>query len=143
VVFVNAAKVVRYSRDEKLRQVMGRAALLLADGVPVVWASKLGRKPLAERVAGIDLMERMIPVSAARGYKVYLLGATGEVIQKTVHVLRNRFATLQIVGYRDGYFTPGDKPGIIADINASGADLLLLGWALLTRSFGRTSTCPS
>ena len=41
VVFVNAAKIVKYHRDEPLRQATDRADLLLADGVPVVWASRL------------------------------------------------------------------------------------------------------
>jgi N-acetylglucosaminyldiphosphoundecaprenol N-acetyl-beta-D-mannosaminyltransferase len=135
VVFVNAAKVVKYSRDERLRNIMDRASLLLADGVPVVWASKLGHKPLKKRVAGIDLMERMISVSTERGYKVFLLGATQKVILKTVDVLRNQFPALQIAGYRNGYFTPEDEPGIIAEINASGADLLLLGMGTPQKEF--------
>jgi len=135
VVFVNAAKVVKYNKNESLRQVMDRADLLLADGMPIVWASKLGHKPLAERVAGIDLMERMIAVSAARGYKVFLLGATEEVVRKTVSVLRERFATLEIAGYRNGYFTPDDEPSIIAEINASGADLLFLGMGTPQKEF--------
>jgi N-acetylglucosaminyldiphosphoundecaprenol N-acetyl-beta-D-mannosaminyltransferase len=142
VVFVNAAKVVKYSKDEKLRRVMDRATLLLADGMPVVWASKLGHKPLAERVAGIDLMEKMIAVSAERGYKVFLLGATEEVIQKTVDVLRSRFPALNIVGYRNGYFTSKDEPGIIADINASGADLLLLGMGTPQKEFWADLNLP-
>lgn len=135
VVFVNAAKVVKYSYDVRLRGVMDRADLLLADGMPIVWTSRLGRKRLAERVAGIDLMERMMAVSAARGFRVYLLGATEDVIQKTVAALKIRYANLQIAGCRNGYFTPESEPGIIAEINASGADMLLLGMGTPQKEF--------
>ncbi|MGD0831120.1 MAG: WecB/TagA/CpsF family glycosyltransferase [Terracidiphilus sp.] len=135
VAFVNAAKVVRYGRDANLRRVMDEAGLLLADGMPIVWASKLGAKPLVERVAGIDLMERMMAVSAARGYKVYLLGATALVVRRTVEVLRERYAGLQIVGFRNGYFTSEEEPTIVAEINASGAELLLLGMGTPQKEF--------
>ncbi len=135
VVFVNAAKVVRYGRDANMQRVMDEADLLLADGMPIVWASKLRPKSLTERVAGIDLMERMMAVSAARGYKVYLLGATERVVRRTVEVLSGRYPALQIAGYRNGYFTPEEESGIVAEINASGADMLLLGMGTPQKEF--------
>lgn len=142
VVFINAAKAVRYRRDLNLRRVMDEANLLLADGMPIVWASKLGKCSLTERVAGIDLMERMMAVSAERGYKVYLLGATGQVLRKTVEVLKNRYPALQIAGYRNGYFSMEEEPGIVAEINASGADLLLLGMGTPQKEFWADRNLP-
>src|SRR3954469_8750067 len=84
VVFVNAAKVVKYARDRSLRAAIDNATLLLADGVPVVWASRLLGKPLPERVNGTDLMERLVGLSAERGYSVYFLGATHEIVSSAV-----------------------------------------------------------
>src|SRR5437879_6751323 len=69
VVFVNAAKVVRCRQHPALRDVLERADLLLADGVPVVWASRLLGRPLPGRVNGTDLMERMLRAAAERGYR--------------------------------------------------------------------------
>jgi N-acetylglucosaminyldiphosphoundecaprenol N-acetyl-beta-D-mannosaminyltransferase len=142
VVFVNAAKVVRYSRDANMQRVMDEADLLLADGMPIVWASKLRANSLTERVAGIDLMERMMAVSAARGYKVYLLGATEQVLRKTVEVLNGQYPALRIAGFRNGYFTPDEESGIVADINASGADLLFLGMGTPQKEFWAGRNLP-
>src|SRR5207249_3217997 len=52
VVFVNAAKVVRYRQNPELRAAIDRSDMLLADGVPIVWASKLRGTPLPGRVNG-------------------------------------------------------------------------------------------
>src|SRR5581483_1412892 len=80
VVFINAAKVVKYTSDPTLARVIDRADLLLADGVPVVWASRLLGAALPGRVNGTDLMEKLIDVAAERGHRVFLFGATQSVV---------------------------------------------------------------
>jgi len=127
VVFVNAAKVVRYRQNPELRAVIERSDLLLADGLPVVWASKLRGSPLPGRVNGTDLMERMLAESAAHGYRVFLFGARPDVLQRSVAELRRRHPELQIAGFRHGYFGEIDEAVIIRQINESRTDLLLLG----------------
>jgi len=66
------------------------ADMILADGMSVVWASRLVRAPLPERVAGIDLMLRMLELCEARKFRVYCLGATDAVLasgeQMLLHV---------------------------------------------------------
>ncbi|MGO9273898.1 MAG: WecB/TagA/CpsF family glycosyltransferase, partial [Terriglobia bacterium] len=113
VVFVNAAKVVRYRQNPELRAVIERSDLLLADGLPIVWASKLRGSPLPGRVNGTDLMERMLAESAAHGYRVFLFGARPDVLQRSVAELRRRHPELQIAGFRHGYFGETDEAVII------------------------------
>src|SRR3954451_23693655 len=55
-VAINAAKLVRLQRDQQLREVVAGCELVTADGQAVVWASRVLRRPLPERVTGIDLM---------------------------------------------------------------------------------------
>src|ERR1044072_6243792 len=78
---VNAAKVVAGSRDERLRRWIAQADIITADGMSVVWASRLLGQPLQERVTGIDLFERLIEHAARRGLSVYLLGAREQSVR--------------------------------------------------------------
>lgn len=149
VVFVNAAKVVKYGRDGDLRRAMDNATLLLADGVPVVWASRLLGRPLPGRVNGTDLMEHLIGLSAERGYSVYFLGATENVITAAVTALRGRHPKLKVAGYHHGYLTEQNHSWVMNDIERSGADILFIGmgtpqkelWGDKTRSLLTVPIC--
>jgi N-acetylglucosaminyldiphosphoundecaprenol N-acetyl-beta-D-mannosaminyltransferase len=124
---LNAAKIVNLRKDELLRNSLVECDLLLADGQSVVWASKLLRRPLPERVAGIDLFERLLELAHAEGHSVYLLGARPEVLARLQERLRERFPGLSIVGSHHGYFDTQDASLIASEIRESKADMLFLG----------------
>ena len=63
-VVVNVDKIVKASRDPALRQIINDCDLINADGMPVVWASRLLGKPLKERVTGVDLFEALMAQAA-------------------------------------------------------------------------------
>ncbi|MCB9761519.1 MAG: WecB/TagA/CpsF family glycosyltransferase [Alphaproteobacteria bacterium] len=123
---VNVDQLVKMKDEPMFKEIVGKCDLVTADGTPVVWASKLFRKPLPERVAGIDLFEALLPVAAQRGYKVYLLGAKEESLQaaKAKYLAEN--PGLQIVGARNGYFKVEDEQEIAEDIRDSGAQMLFI-----------------
>lgn len=127
VVFINAAKVVRYRNDLRLRGAIERADFLLADGVPIVWASWLYGIALPGRVNGTDLMEKMLLKSAERGYRVYLLGARLKILERCIYEIKQLYPSINIVGYRDGYFSESEEKDVIEAINASQADILFVG----------------
>jgi N-acetylglucosaminyldiphosphoundecaprenol N-acetyl-beta-D-mannosaminyltransferase len=149
VVFVNAAKVVKYARDSSLQSAMDNATLLLADGVPVVWAARLLGTPLPGRVNGTDLMERMVALAADRGYSVYFLGATEEVISQAVAAFRRCHPALKVAGFHHGYVNRANSAQVIQEINRSGAQILLVGmgtpqkelWGEQSRSALRVPIC--
>lgn len=85
-------------RDSRLRELNTQAAFLLADGMPLVWWSRLGRRRLPERVAGSDLIYSLCERAAVRGFRIYLLGAGPGVADAAAEVLESRFPALQIVG---------------------------------------------
>jgi N-acetylglucosaminyldiphosphoundecaprenol N-acetyl-beta-D-mannosaminyltransferase len=124
---VNAAKIVRMRKDERLRQIVGASDLVSADGQSVVWASRLLEKPLPERVTGIDLMQKLLQLAESRGYRVYLLGATEEVVIKLKEVLRRQHPGLNVVGWRNGYFSSREEEDVVEEINASGPHILFVG----------------
>jgi N-acetylglucosaminyldiphosphoundecaprenol N-acetyl-beta-D-mannosaminyltransferase len=124
---VNAAKMVRLRDDAHLRDSLLDCDVLLADGQSVVWASRLLRRAVPERVAGVDLFERLLELAARDGRSVYLLGARADVLATLQQRLGERFPALKIVGARDGYFTDAEASTVAADIADSGADMLFLG----------------
>jgi N-acetylglucosaminyldiphosphoundecaprenol N-acetyl-beta-D-mannosaminyltransferase len=70
----NVDHIVTAEDDERFRAIYERASLVLVDGVPVVWASRLLGTPLPEKVSGSDLMVPLARLAAASGWRVYLLG---------------------------------------------------------------------
>jgi N-acetylglucosaminyldiphosphoundecaprenol N-acetyl-beta-D-mannosaminyltransferase len=124
---VNAAKVMVMRRDSALKHAVTSCSMVLADGQSVVWASRLLRAPLPERVAGSDLFFELLAEAERRGYRVYFLGAKPDVLARMLAAASQRFPELEVAGSRDGYFRAGDEGDVVAGIKASRADLLFLG----------------
>lgn len=78
VATANVDFLIKAIHDEELRETLCRCDLVLPDGMPLVWASQVMGSPLKERVAGADLVPRLAALSAARGYRLFLLGADDE-----------------------------------------------------------------
>jgi N-acetylglucosaminyldiphosphoundecaprenol N-acetyl-beta-D-mannosaminyltransferase len=124
---INAAKVVNLRRDDVLRTSLLECDLLLADGQSVVWGSRMLGKPLPERVAGIDLFQRLLTVASEERRSIYLLGASTEVLELLQANIRQSYPGLTIAGARDGYFPDEEADDVAAAIRAAGADMLFLG----------------
>ncbi len=125
-VVVNVDKLVKASRDPELRQIINDCALINADGMPVVWASRLLGKGLKERVAGVDLFESLMQRSAEKGWRVFLLGAREEVVSGVSSIYQNKYPDLTIAGYRNGYWKPEEEAGVVQQVKAAKADLLFV-----------------
>jgi len=123
---VNAAKLVNLRRDGELRDAVLACDMLLADGMSVVWAGRLLRRRLPERVTGIDLMLRMLEVADRRGYRVFFLGATEEVLSATVARIRREYPGVCVAGARNGYFGGEEESRVAAQIATAQPDMLLV-----------------
>lgn len=125
-VVVNVDKMVKAHRDPDLRRIINECALVNADGMPVVWASRLLGKGLKERVAGIDLFEALMKRASEQGWRVFLLGAKEEVVSGVKDLYENKYPGLTIAGYRNGYWNPDEERGIVEQIKTARADLLFV-----------------
>jgi N-acetylglucosaminyldiphosphoundecaprenol N-acetyl-beta-D-mannosaminyltransferase len=125
-VVINVAKLVAMRRDGRLRAVIERCALVNADGQPIVWASRLFRDPVPERVTGCDLMERLLELSEQRGYRVYLLGSRQSVLELAIERLRARYPHLLLCGSHHGYFDEQGSRAVCEDIRQSRPDILFV-----------------
>ena len=123
---VNAAKIVNSRRDRQLRQSLDETDIILADGLPVVWVSKLIGRPLPERIAGIDIMLELIKRSGKEHYSIYFLGATNEVVHKVAEMVEGWYPGVLIAGCHDGYFDDSQECHVAYEIQQSHADILFV-----------------
>jgi N-acetylglucosaminyldiphosphoundecaprenol N-acetyl-beta-D-mannosaminyltransferase len=93
----------------------------------VVWALRASGQAAPERVAGVDLMARLMEAAAERGLSVYFLGAKPDVVRTLAERSRARHPGLRIAGFRDGYFGPSEHSEIVEEIRDSGAHMLFVG----------------
>lgn len=123
----NAEMLVAASRDPGFRDVLCRAALNVADGIGVVWCSRLLGQPLPERVAGVDLVQQVC-ASLAPGHSVFFLGAAPGVAERAAAALAARFPQITIAGTASGSPSDVDAPVLLEQIRSSGASLLLVAY---------------
>lgn len=98
VVTPNADQVVNLERDAVLRAAYARADLVVPDGMPVVWASRLLGTPVKERVTGSDLMPRLCELAAEHQLGVLLVGGAPGVAERAAANLARRHPRLVIAG---------------------------------------------
>jgi len=123
---INAAKVVTADRDEQLKRILSEADLVTADGMSVIWASRVLGSRLKERVTGIDLFKRLVRHAAHRGLSVYFLGSRESSVRGTVQLFSTKHPSLKIAGWRDGYFGSDENNSVCESIKDSGAELLFV-----------------
>lgn len=132
VVTANLNYAMLSAQRDDLTEINRDAALILADGQPIVWRSRFGRsEPLPERVAGSELIYRLGERSAAEGWKIYLLGAAPGVAQKCADGLQALYPGCQIVGVDSPPFralSETEQHEQIARIRKAEPDVLLVAF---------------
>lgn len=123
---VNAAKIVDMQRDPHLRNAVLDSDVIYADGMSVVWASRMLGRPLPERIAGIDLMHGILQRGQARGYRVFCLGATQEVSEIVCRKFSDAYPGTVIAGASNGYFRREEEADIAESIRRAKVDVLFV-----------------
>jgi len=117
-------------RQPELRELVRTADILVADGMPIVWASKLLRTPLPERVSGADLVWSLAGRAASEGRSLYLLGGMPGIAQRAGQTFTERYPDLKIVGYDSPDFgfehSPKQMRAVIDKLSAAKPDLVYL-----------------
>ncbi|SOC34774.1 WecB/TagA/CpsF family glycosyltransferase [Ureibacillus acetophenoni] len=104
VITANPEIVMRANEDPELMNYVKQATYICADGIGVVKAASMLGTPLPERVTGYDTMVRLLEDGDKKRYKIFLLGAQKETIEKTVENIHATYPGIDIVGYHDGFF---------------------------------------
>jgi len=117
------------ARDQRLRELFLATDLIHADGMPMVFVSRLFHAtPLPERAATTDLFHDVAAVAQQRGANMFMLGTTKASMNQAAQRVRELYPQLGIAGFGSGYLRrDGDEERIIAEINERRPDILWLG----------------
>ena len=127
----NVDHLVKLRQDPEFRVAYDAADLAVADGVPLLWASRLLESPLPERVNGTDLMVRLAAMAASNDYSVYLLGGAPGTAAAAARHLQEQYEGLRVAGHAcppvgfDRQSETNDP--FVESVAASGADILFVG----------------
>lgn len=115
--------------DTEFREIVNASSLVVPDGMPLVWASRLQGEPLPERVAGVDLVMECARLSAERGYRIFLLGAAPGVADVAAETMRRRFPRANIVGtHSPPTLSADDNMVTVARVKEAKPDILLVAF---------------
>jgi len=94
----NVDHLIKLKRDAEFKEVYSNAGAIVADGMPIVWASRVLRKPLKQRVSGSDLFDRLGKAFESRQYRLFFLGSAMGVPEQAMRNLKTSYPKMNIVG---------------------------------------------
>lgn len=122
----NSEIIMAAYRDAEFCELLNNADMLTADGIGVVYASKILGRPISERAAGFDISCMVLDRVKDTPYSVFLFGGKPGVAEEAAVKLSQKYPGLKIAGTCSGYFGAGDEADIVRKINESGAQLLFV-----------------
>ena len=128
IVTVNTEFVMAAQKNIEFCQAINNAALVVADGIGVVWATRFVGFPTPERITGTDTLVALAKRCAERGYRLYLLGAAPGVAEQTGVCLQALAPGLQIAGTYAGTPALAEEDAIIERIHAANTDVLCVAY---------------
>lgn len=130
VVTPNVDHIVQVETDNELKEVYKNADLILTDGKPLIWISKLYGYPIKEKISGSDIFPLICALADKKGYSMYFLGGKEGVAIKAITNLKRKFINLKVVGYYSppyGFENNNDEiEKIINMIKKANPDILIV-----------------
>jgi N-acetylglucosaminyldiphosphoundecaprenol N-acetyl-beta-D-mannosaminyltransferase len=128
ICFVNTDCFNIADKDPEYRSILDGAALVLADGIGVKLAAKILNREIKQNVNGTDLFPRLCEGADREKARIYLLGAPPGIAEQVAAWIKDRFPTLVVAGWHDGYYDKVEEGLIIDEIHASRTDILLVAF---------------
>jgi|LSQX01.3.fsa_nt_gb N-acetylglucosaminyldiphosphoundecaprenol N-acetyl-beta-D-mannosaminyltransferase len=122
----NSEMVVNAVKDREFMEILKYGDLVVPDGIGIVLASRIYGHPLPERVAGFDLMTRMLELLAGERRGIFLFGGKPGIAEKAAANICKSYPGIRIMGTRNGYFKDEEVPAIVEGINSSRAEVLFV-----------------
>ncbi len=98
VVAVNVDVIMKIEQDTLLKELTDKADMVLVDGKPLIWISKIHKKPIKAKISGSDLVPRLCEISAKKGYTMFILGGMDGIAEKAKKRLEKKLPGIKIVG---------------------------------------------
>lgn len=129
-------EIIMGAKDSKeLRQILNKGDLITADGIGIVYASRIMKQPLEERVTGFDMSMEILKIANERNLKLYLLGSKAQTVKNAKENISLDYTNIDIVGYHSGYFSgthlleeeSDEERKIIEELKALKPDIIFVG----------------
>ena len=127
IVGINSDKLLQMRADPELDQIVRNCEVVNADGASMVLAASKLSVNIPERVAGIDLMGKVCELADKEGYRVFLLGAKFDIVEKVKVNLENMYPGIKIAGMCDGYFSETEFDQVAQMVDESNANIIFVG----------------
>lgn len=124
VVTPNAEFVYAARQEPVLARLLNNAALVVPDGIGVIYASRILGAPVRARVPGVELGEKLAALCAEKGYRLYLLGAKPGIAETAARKLCAKYPGLTVAGTHDGYFQ--EAAPVIEELRAAKPDVVFV-----------------
>ena len=126
----NVDSIMLSEKDPFLKKIYNESSLLLADGMPVIWASRILKTPIIEKISGPDFLPLLLRKVSFLGKSVFILGGEKGVAEMAVQKLSTRISTLKVAGCMQGFFQKKglENEKVIEMINSSGASVLVVAF---------------
>jgi N-acetylglucosaminyldiphosphoundecaprenol N-acetyl-beta-D-mannosaminyltransferase len=128
---VNTEFLIAAQRDAEFAEALRDTSLNVPDSAGILWAARWLGHPLRERVTGSDGIYRVAELCAARGFRLFLLGAAQGVADRVAETLTARYPDLAVCGTDDGSYAPQQEEAIARRIREARADVLLVAYPSL------------
>jgi exopolysaccharide biosynthesis WecB/TagA/CpsF family protein len=125
--FINAHCINMLGRSRPYRRALGRAGALLPDGAGMRIAARWSGMSLRDNLNGTDLFPHLCHHAAAQGQRIFLLGGKPGIATMAATRMASLYGNDLFAGTRHGYFSAAETDWVIAQINRSGASILLVG----------------
>ena len=126
----NVHTFMKCVEDAELMGLTNRSSMVIADGMPLIWAVRSLEGRRLKRVTGPDLLDRICRESVAKGYRHFFYGGRPEVSRRLPQILASKFPGIQVVGAYSPPFRPltdDEDAEVINMINEARPDFLWVG----------------
>lgn len=131
----NTEIVMVAKEDKKLRDLINEGDLVIPDGIGLIYASRIKKKPLKERVTGFDTSIKLLEIANNNGYSLYLLGGKEGVAKAAAENINKDYPNIKIAGFHHGFFKGShlglenqeEEKKIIDEINSLDPDIIFVG----------------
>jgi N-acetylglucosaminyldiphosphoundecaprenol N-acetyl-beta-D-mannosaminyltransferase len=128
IVPLNTECIMSARQHKEFQKAIENAALVIPDGIGVVWASRVLGQPLTERVTGVDMVWMLARIARDHGFSIFLLGAAPGVAEKAAAILQTENPGLTIAGTYAGSPHPREENDICTLIEKTNPQILFVAY---------------
>ena len=125
IITANPETYMLSEKDKEIKKILqDKNNLIVPDGIAIVKTANFLGYNIKERITGVDLAEHLLDIANNNKYKLYLFGASIEVVEKLEEVITKKYPNIKIVGASNGYIK--DKDSVMEYIKTTKPDIVML-----------------